>query len=87
MKKPQDFSKVIEEADNNFSLVKEFNTAHFIMPLYKQPFSSIVTIFLPLWLLSILNLGVFFQGTDLADRIASLSGLLIAFVALIPTIR
>jgi len=38
-------------------------------------------------LLSIINLGIFFQNWDLYDRIASISILLIAFVALIPTLR
>lgn len=32
-------------------------------------------------------LGIYFQSTGLADRIGSLSGLMIAFVALIPVIR
>ena len=48
---------------------------------------SLVTIFLPLWLLGIMNLGIFFQDNGLADRIGSLAGLMIAFVALIPVIR
>ena len=46
-----------------------------------------MTIFLPLWLLGIMNLGIFFQDNGLADRIGSLAGLMIAFVALIPVIR
>jgi len=37
--------------------------------------------------LAIINLGIFFQDNNLADRIASISALMIAFVALIPTIR
>ncbi len=48
---------------------------------------QILTIFLPLVLLSIINLGIFFQDYDLHGRIASISVLLIAFVALIPTLR
>ena len=46
-----------------------------------------LTIFIPLWLLSVINLGIFFQDNALADRIASIASLMIAFVALIPTIR
>ena len=45
------------------------------------------TIFLPLWLLAVLNLGVFFQDDNLADRIASIASLALAFIAFIPTIR
>jgi len=48
---------------------------------------ALATIFLPLWLLGIINLGIFFQDENLADRIASIAALMIAFVALIPTIR
>jgi hypothetical protein len=47
----------------------------------------LATIFLPLWLLAIINLGIFFQDNTLSDRIASIAALMIAFVALIPTIR
>jgi hypothetical protein len=32
-------------------------------------------------------MGIFFQDDNLADRIASIAALMIAFVALIPTIR
>ena len=66
---------------------KHFQYAHFTVPLYKYPTVTIVTIFLPLWLLGIINLGIFFQDNNLADRIASIAALMIAFVALIPTIR
>jgi len=48
---------------------------------------ALATIFLPLWLLAIINLGIFFQDNNLADRVASIASLMIAFVALIPTIR
>jgi len=55
--------------------------------LYKFPLVALATIFLPLWLLAIINLGIFFQDNSLSDRIASIAALMIAFVALIPTIR
>ena len=71
----------------DYSVVKPFCYAHFEIPLYKFPGVTLLTIFFPLWLLGILNLGIFFQSVGLADRIGSLSGLLIAFVALIPVIR
>ena len=66
---------------------KEYKYANFLIPLYKFPSVQILTIFLPLVLLSIINLGIFFQDYDLHDRIASISVLLIAFVALVPTLR
>jgi hypothetical protein len=57
------------------------------VPLYKFPIVALATIFLPLWLLAVINLGIFFQNNTLSDRIASIAALMIAFVALIPTIR
>jgi hypothetical protein len=58
-----------------------------LVPLYKFPLVSLATIFLPLWLLAIINLGIFFQDNNLGDRIGSIAGIIVAFVALIPTIR
>lgn len=69
------------------SLIKPFRFAHFEIPLYKAPSVTLSTIFFPLWLLSVLTLGIFFQDIGLANRIGSLTGLQIAFVALIPVIR
>jgi hypothetical protein len=76
--------------NNNVKVDKKidhFQYAHFNVPLYKFPIVALATIFLPLWLLAIINLGIFFQDNTLADRIASIAALMIAFVALIPTIR
>jgi hypothetical protein len=61
--------------------------AHFIIPFYKKPGLSIVTIFAPLWLLAILNLAIYFQGAELGTRTASIGTLIIAYVALVPVIR
>jgi hypothetical protein len=46
-----------------------------------------MTIFLQLWFLGVINLGIFFQDVGLADRLASLSALMIAFIALFPVFR
>lgn len=67
--------------------IEHFQYAHFNIPLYKFPMVALATIFLPLWLLGLINLAIFFQDNNLADRIASIAALMIAFVALIPTIR
>lgn len=42
---------------------------------------------MPLWLLAIINIGIFYQDENLANRIQNIAALMIAFVALIPTIR
>ena len=44
-------------------------------------------IFLPLWLLGLISLGIFFQERTLADRIASIATVMIAHVAFMPVIR
>lgn len=67
--------------------MQHFQYAHFNIPLYKFPIVAMATIFLPLWLLGIINLGIFFQDYSMDDRVGSISALMIAFVALIPTIR
>ncbi len=64
-----------------------FQYSLFKIPIYKHPFASLVMIFLPLWSLSIIKLGIFFQGEALSDRISSIAGVMIAFIALIPLIR
>ena len=42
---------------------------------------------MPLWILGFINLLVFFQDSNLGDRLANIAAILIAFSALIPTIR
>jgi len=47
----------------------------------------LATIFLPLWILGIINMGIFFQGPDLGKRFLNIAAMVLAYVALIPTIR
>ncbi len=79
---------VANQAHLDFSEKYEsYHYASFKIPLYKMPFSSVATIFLPLSLLAGLNFGIFFQDENLANRIACIASLALAFVAFIPTIR
>jgi hypothetical protein len=55
--------------------------------MYKYPQVPILTIVGPLIMLGLINLAIFFQGPALANRIASLSTLLLAIVAFVPVIR
>jgi hypothetical protein len=57
------------------------------MPLYKHPLSTVTTVFIPLWILGIINLAIFYQSPDLSGRIAAIATIALAFIALIPTIR
>lgn len=42
---------------------------------------------MPLFFLDVLNFGILFQDPGLSDRIAAVATLVLAFAALIPTIR
>lgn len=42
---------------------------HFVIPLYKYPGNSLLTIFIPVALLSLLSLAIFFQENNLSERI------------------
>ena len=55
--------------------------------MFRSPEDSILNIFLPLILLGVINLGIFFQDSAIDSRIQSITSLMIAFVALIPTIQ
>ena len=74
--------KEIEENQVKIKALKNFQYAHFVVPLYKFPFVPIITIYLPLWYISIISLGNFFIGT-----IIVIAGRMVAFAALLPTIR
>jgi hypothetical protein len=41
--------------------INYFQYAYFNLPIYKHPFETIITGFLPIWLLGVINLGIFFQ--------------------------
>jgi hypothetical protein len=64
-----------------------YKHAFIMIPLYKYPMDSIAIIFFPLWLLAILNLGIYFQTEGFGERVVSIAALLIAFISLVPTIR
>ena len=68
--------------------MKNYQYSHFRIPLYKYPVSSILEIFIPLWILAAINLGIYFQDSNvLADKIASIATVTLALVAFIPTIN
>ena len=67
--------------------IKNFQHAHFIIPLYRRPGVALVTIFFPLMLLGFINLGIFFQDEVLGKRFINIVALMISYVALIPTLR
>ena len=73
--------------NQHYGAIEQYSFAHFIFYIYKRPMVAICTIFLPLSLLGMINIGIFFQDNGLADRLGTLAGLMIALVALLPVIR
>lgn len=57
------------------------------MPIYRGPMVILFTVFAPTWILTIINLAVFFTSPGLGDRVSTLAVLMIAFVAVVPGIR
>jgi hypothetical protein len=74
----------VGDSDNK---AKNFQYVHYRIPLYKYPGANLLSIFLPLWVLGFINLLIFFQDNRLADRIAVIATLTLAFIAFIPTIN
>lgn len=48
---------------------------------------TILTVFIPIWILSVICLLAFFQENSLKDRLATVAVLALAFVSFIPTIN
>lgn len=67
--------------------MRSFEYAHFILPLYKVPMATVLTIYIPTLLLAIINWGIFYQNDAAAKRVQNVAALMVSFVALIPTIR
>lgn len=55
--------------------------------MYQVPGAKMAAIFVPLFIINLINLLVFFQGNDLSSRLSIISTLTLAFIALIPTIN
>jgi hypothetical protein len=72
------------EVEENFRC---FQFAHFRVPIYKFPGISILTIFIPIWIIGLIGLFVFFQEAAFGARLATVAVLALAFVAFVPTIN
>lgn len=66
---------------------KSTRHAHFHIPISKIPGSEFTTIFAPLWLFSAITLATFFLEPSMADRVAIVATLMIAFIDLISNVR
>ena len=76
-----------KDDDDKGKKIKAFQYTHFRIPLYKHPGLDLFQIFVPLWILGLINLIVFFQENILADKMAIISTVTLAFIAFVPTIN
>jgi hypothetical protein len=68
--------------------VKNFQYAHFRIPMYKHPFSSLVGLCIPIWVLAVINLCIYYQvSNDLASKIGAIGTVTLSFVAFVPTVN
>ena len=66
---------------------KYYQYVHYVVPLYKYPLNSLATIYIPVFLLSLLSLAIFFQENNLSERIGSIATMVLGYIALIPSIK
>ena len=76
-----------KEKKKKLPKVKYSQYTHFVIPLYKYPGNALATIFIPVFLLSLLSLAIFFQQNDLSNRIGSIATMVLGYIALIPSIK
>jgi len=68
--------------------VQNYQYAHFILPAYKKPNPAILTIYFPLLLLGVINIGIFYQDNLATGKtMLNITALIVSFIALIPTVR
>ncbi len=93
IEKADEVNKKLEDDDTtnkasvDYNKIQSFECAHFIITLYKIPSSAVATIFMPVLLLCIINLGIFNQDRVLGGRIENLAALMLAFISVFPVIR
>jgi hypothetical protein len=83
------------EKDSKLFKLEEWKFVHIEIPIYKYWVLSLIQIFVPLIILSVLSLFIFEQANGKNDdgestfnvRIANSTALLLAYIALIPMIR
>ena len=66
---------------------KPFKYAVFKIPLFRYPVVDMITIFVPLWLLSFTSVYIYFQTTEILGRVVNVAALMIAYAAIQPIVR
>jgi len=55
--------------------------------MYRYPIVDMMTIFIPLWLLSFVSIYIYFQPTEIITRVMNVAALMIAYAAIQPIVR
>lgn len=77
----------IEDQEPTQHTFKPFRYAIFKIPLFRFPIVDTLTIFIPLWLLAFISIYIFYQTTEIMNRIINVAGLMIAYAAIQPIVR
>ena len=64
-----------------------FEYAHFVIPVYKMPGNAWSTIFIPVFMLAVLSIALYFPNSSLETEVGAVATMVLAFIALIPSIK
>ena len=78
---------MLKNIDKEGKKLTPFRYAHFEIPLYRLPVVSVLTISLPIWVLGWVSLEIFLQDFGLADRIAPIATVMVAYTQFLTIVR
>jgi hypothetical protein len=78
---------ILEDSEPTQLNFKPFKYAIFKIPLFRHAVVDMMTIFIPLWLLAFISIYVFYQTTEIMNRIINVAALMIAYAAIQPIVR
>ena len=79
--------KLIKDEEPCQQSFKPFKYASFKMPIYRTAFNDLMTIYIPVLLLSIMSVYIFFETAEIGNRIMNVSAITFTFAAIQPVIR
>ena len=84
-----EFNKVelIRDLKPHVKSFSPFKYTLFIIPLFRYPVVDMLSIFIPIWLLSFMSVYIFYETTEIMNRIMNVSALMIAYAAIMPIVR
>jgi hypothetical protein len=78
---------ILEDNEPTQLNFKPFKYAIFKIPLFRYPVIDILAIFIPLWLLAFISIYVFYQTTEIMNRIINVAAIMIAYAGILPIAR